>query len=403
MASSSQTPAVRSRFTPRDTLRSAATGMLTRRTRAALSALGIAIGIASIVGVLGITESSKAALLTKIGKLGNLLTVTSGQSLSGTQGHLSLTAVGMVARVGPVQSVTAVGTITGATVFRTDRIDPLLTGGIQVQATDLGLLPAVGAHISHGTFLNKASANYPAVVLGSDAALSLGIATTRPLTPVYIAGRWFTVVGILAPTPLSSEIDRSALIGFPVAQSLLGFDGHPTTLYVRTDPDQTTAVSEVLGRTVSPADPSQARVSAPSDALKAVAAAQGAYTSLFVALGAIALLVGGIGVANVMVMGVLERRGEIGLARALGATRRHVGRQFFVESLLLAFLGGATGTLAGVAASAIAATVQHQPMTFPPAALLGGPTCAVLIGAVAGFYPALRASRLSPTEALRSA
>jgi putative ABC transport system permease protein len=242
--------------------------------------------------------------------------------------------------------------------------------------------------------LNNTTIKYSAVVLGSDAAASLGIDRLDVPIQVWLGNHWFTVVGILKPVALAPEIDRLALIGFPVAHNVLGFDGHPTKLYIRTDPLAATAVRNVLAQTVNPANPDQVQVSRPSDVLAAQAAAKGAYNGLFLGLGAVALLVGGVGIANVIVISVLER--------ALGATRRHVGEQFLSESLMLSLLGGVVGTIIGVAATAGYAMSQHSSIVMPPVALYGGLGAAMAIGAVAGLYPSLRAARLSPTDALRT-
>jgi putative ABC transport system permease protein len=367
-----------------------------------LSALGISIGIASIVGVLGISQSSKSGLLAELGRLGNLLTVQPGQTMFAQSAQLPEVAPGMVGRIGPVTDVTATGTVSNTAVYRNQHIPRVQTGGLQVQAADPGLLATLGAQVAHGTFLNKATIKYPAVVLGAEAASVLGIDRLDVPIQVWLGGRWFTVVGVLKPVALAPEIDRSALVGFPVAKSLLGFDGHPTQLYIRTNPSQVNAVRAVLPQTVDPAHPDQVNVSRPSDVLAAQAKAKGAYNGLFLALGAVALLVGGVGIANVMVISVLERRSEIGLRRALGATRRHVGEQFLSESLLLSAMGGLVGTVIGVAATAAYATSEHWSIVVPPLALYGGLGAALVIGAVAGLYPSLRAARLSPTDALRT-
>jgi putative ABC transport system permease protein len=309
----------------------------------------------------------------------------------------------MVSRIGPVTDVTATGTVSHVAVYRNKHIPAAQTGGIGVKAADPGLLATLGAQLLHGTFLNKATTPYPAVVLGSEAASGLGIDRVEVPTQVWLGGHWFTVVGILKPVALAPEIDHSALVGFPVAQSLLGFDGHPTKLYIRTDPSQVTAVRSVLAQTVDPAHPDQVQVSRPSDVLAAQAAAKGAYNGLLLGLGAVALLVGGVGIANVMVISVLERRSEIGLRRALGATRRHIGMQFLAESLLLSAIGGLAGTVLGVLATGGYALSQHWSIALPALALYGGAVAALAIGAVAGLYPATRAARQSPTDALRTA
>jgi putative ABC transport system permease protein len=287
-----------------------------------------------------------------------------------------------------------------ASVYRTDRIPESESGGISVRAADPELAGTLGAGLAEGAFLNDATARYPAVVLGHVAAQRLGI--DRPGVAVWLGGRWFTVVGVLEPVPLAPEIERSALIGFPVAAEAFGVDGAPGTVYVRTDPDAVDAVRSVLPATADPEHPEEVRVSRPSDALAAKAAADTAFTALLLALGAVALVVGGVGVANVMVVSVLERRSEIGLRRALGATRGDVRAQFLAESLLLSGLGGGGGVVLGTLITAGYALSRSWGVAVPLPALAGGVGAALLIGAMSGLYPAMKAARLAPTEALRS-
>jgi len=375
------------------------TGLRGRPMRAALSALGIAIGIAAMVAVLGISTASRAGLMNEISQLGtNLLTVTPGQSLFGEDAKLPTEAPGMISRIPGVTSVSAVGQISGASVRRTDRIDVSQTNGIAVQATQLDLLENLGGTMRSGTWLNAGTSLYPAVVLGAVAAHRLGI--DGPGEYVYIAGRWFTVLGVINPLVLAPEIDRSALVGWEAAEELLGFDGHPTTIYERSTDESVADVRAVLAATANPENPEQVTISRPSDALTAQLAAASAFNSLFLGLGAVALLVGGVGIANIMVISVLERRQEIGLRRALGATRGHIRLQFLTESVLLSMIGGVTGVVLGLAVTLGYAFYRDWPSVLPTQALVGGVLAAVVVGAVAGLYPARRAARLAPTQAL---
>jgi putative ABC transport system permease protein len=394
-------PSQASRLLPADLLRVGAVGLRTRRLRAALSALGIAIGIASMVAVLGLSASSRQGLLDELDQLGtNLLTVAPGQTLGGGDATLPRAARRSLSRIGGVQQVASVRG-TDATVRRTDKIDPDETGGIAVDAADPGLLATLGGSLSRGRFLNAGSARTPAVVLGSEAAATLGI--DRPGEKVYINGRWWTVLGILRPFGLAADLDRAALVGYAAAVRWLGAERSASTVYLRADEDRVTHVRGLVPSAANPQNPEEVQVSRPSDALAARAAADSALTGLFLGLGAVALLVGGIGIANTMVISVLERRSEIGLRRALGATRGHVRAQFLVESLLLAVAGGAAGILGGALVTGGYARVRGWTSVVPPEAIAGGLAAALLIGAVAGLYPAARAARLSPTEALRSA
>ncbi len=385
-----------------DLARVAFVGLRTRRVRAALSALGIAIGVAAIVAVLGLSRSSQAGLLAEIDKLGtNLLTVTTGQTLFGQTAELPLAAPGMIARVGPVTEVADTGA-TNANVYRSPLIPAVNTNALEVQAASLDLLPVVGATVAHGTFLNAATATEPVCVLGAQAAQLLGIDRVYPGLRVWLGGMWFYVAGILTSATLAPEIDSSVLVGFTAAERHLTLDGHPTTIYVRTVTSQTAAVQAVLGATANPEAPNDVNVSQPSAALTARADAQGALNGLFLGLGAVSLLVGAIGVANIMIISVLERRSEIGLRRALGATKGNIRTQFLAEAILLALLGGAVGIGFGALATAIYAHTKHWATVIPTIAWAGGLAAAFAIGAIAGLLPAIRAARLSPTEALRT-
>jgi putative ABC transport system permease protein len=394
----------RSRLRIGDVLRVGALGLRTRRLRTGLSTLGVAIGIAAMVGVLGLSASSQEDLNAKISALGtNLLQIQAGTGFGRGSGTLPSTAVTMIGRIGPVTAVSSLTTIT-ATVRRTDTISAGITSGIAVFATDPGLLDTLHGQLADGKFFDAATAAYPATVLGSIAAQKLGVTHVADGMRVYIAGQWFAVIGILQPmTQVATGLDRAALVGLPAAEAFITNAAiSPETVYVRTEDAAVNDVRNVLATTVNPATPDEVQVARPSDALAAKQEAKTAFESLLLGLGGVALLVGGIGIANVMVIAVIERRTEIGLRRALGATRAHIRRQFLTEAVLLAGAGGVVGVLLGIVVTAGYAHSQHWKVVIPPVAVVGGLAAAVVIGGIAGLYPAARAARLPPTEALRA-
>jgi putative ABC transport system permease protein len=393
-----------------DLARLATVGLRTGKLRSSLSALGIAIGVAAIVAVLGLSSSSAAALNAEIAALGtNLLTVQPGQNLTGVTAELPAAAPAMIARLPGVYQVQSTGA-TNANVYRSQLIPPIDTNALSVDAATTGLPPAAGTNVVQGTFLNIATAREPVCVLGATAAQLLGIDRVFGGERVWVTGTgangngsmWLYVAGILGPDALSADVDYSVLVGFPFAQSYLSFNGEPTTIYVKATYGHVTSVDSLLANQANPEDPSGVDVSQPSDALVAQADAKGAFSALFLGLGAIALLVGAIGVANIMVISVLERRSEIGLRRALGATRGHIRIQFLAEAIALALLGGVTGIITGAGATAIYAHSKGWATVIPADAWASGLGAALLIGAIAGLWPALRAARMSPTEALWS-
>jgi putative ABC transport system permease protein len=393
---------VPARLRPGDLGRVASVGLRTRRTRAALSALGIAIGVAAIVAVLGLSSSSQAGLLAEIDRLGtNLLIVTNGQGFTGKTAELPLAAPAMISRIYPVEHVAQTGKI-GGSVYRSPLIPSVDTNALSIEAASLNLLGALNIAITQGSYLNAATATEPVAVLGPAAAQRLGIDHIYPGERIWLADQWFYPVGIIGPSTLTPELESAVLVGFAAAKTYLGFDGHPNTIYVRAQNSQVAAVQSVLANTADPEAPNEVNVSLPSQTLVARADAQSALNGLFLGLGAVALLVGAVGVANIMVISVLERRSEIGLRRALGATKGQIRIQFLSEAILLSLAGGAVGIAAGIAATAIYASTKHWAIVIPTLAWAGGLGAALLIGAIAGLLPAIRAARLSPTEALRT-
>ncbi len=391
-----------SKLRPADVVSVGSSGLRTRKMRTALSALGITIGIAAMVGVLGISESSRADLQAQIEALGtNLLSVQPSGGFGGGDGTLPEESVAKVSRIGPVERVADVVEME-QTILRNDVVNPNETGGLSVMAADLDLLATLNGDVSTGVWLDEAKASVPTVVLGSVAAERLAVTEVDQGPMVYIGGEWFAVVGILAPFPLAPDLDRAALIGKPIAASMFEAELNPSIIVLRTRAGSIDQVRSVLGPTVDPQSPDEVSISRPSELLEAQDATESAFTNLFLGLGAVSLLVGGVGIANVMVIAVIERRNEIGLRRALGATRAHIRRQFLTESLILSVIGGLAGVVLGALVTAGYSTAQGWQVVVPPLAIIGGLASAVIIGAIAGLYPAMRAARLAPTEALRA-
>jgi putative ABC transport system permease protein len=389
------------RLPPRELALTALQGLRSRRLRAALSALGIAIGIGAMVAVVGVSSSAQANLLAEIDALGtNLLTVSPGTTFLGANEVLPGTSVPMIAHMPHVLRDAAIYGL-NQSVYRSPLIPAAQTGGIGVDAAGDALPRVVGTTLASGHFLGPVADRFPEVVLGAQAAQVLQITRASGHVEVYLGNHWFTVIGVLRPVALDSSLDSEAFISLPVAERMFGTPPNPSEIYVRAAQSDVLGVSNLLGPTADPQNASGVDIGRPSDALEARAAAKGQFTTLLLGLGAVALLVGAIGIANIMVISVLERRGEIGLRRALGATRRHIVLQFLAESALLAAIGGLAGLALGAGATEVYAATKHEPFVVPLYALIAAPASGFLIGAVAGLYPATKAARLSPTEALR--
>ncbi|MDA9845898.1 ABC transporter permease [Acidimicrobiia bacterium] len=376
-------------------------GVRARRGRAALTSIGIGIGIAAIVAVTGISASGRADLLATLESLGtNLIKASPQAGFFGTQEKLPDGVVGMVERIGPVEEVTST-TQTDLIVRRSDFISEFEGGGISTIVTSPELLKVVGGNLIEGRFIQDGLSNIPVTVLGSVTASRLGINTLETPTKILIGNEWFGVVGILDELKIHPDLDRSVFIGYGVAKTLFDIDKEPTTIYVRANPTYIEDVVEVIAPSMNPENPDQVQVSRPSDALEAQEAADAAFTNLLLGLGSVALLVGGVAIANVMVMSVLERRMEIGVRRSIGATRKEIRYQFLLESIVLSGIGGLVGVVLGTGVTLGYTNYTDIVFSIPVSQVLGAILLALLIGAISGVYPAIKASKIQPAEAVR--
>ena len=376
-------------------------GVKARKGRAALTSIGIGIGIAAIVAVSGIAASGSADLLSTLESLGTNLVKASPQAgFFGTQEELPEGVIGMVERIGPVEEVTST-TQTDLLVRRSNFISEFEGGGISTIVTSSELLNVIGGKLSEGRFITEGLADLPVTVLGSVTAKRLGITNLSKPTKILIDDEWFGVIGIVEELKIHPDLDRSVFIGYGAAKKLFDINEEPTTIYLRANPTFIEDVVEVIAPSMNPENPDQVEVSRPSDALEAQQAVEASFTNLLLGLGSVALLVGGVAIANVMVMSVLERRMEIGVRRSIGATRREIRYQFLLESVVLSGIGGLVGVMLGSLITLAYTNYTNIVFSIPVWQILGAVVLALLIGAISGVYPAIKASKIQPAEAVR--
>ena len=376
-------------------------GVKARKGRAALTSIGIGIGIAAIVAVSGIAASGSADLLSTLESLGTNLVKASPQAgFFGTQEELPEGVIGMVERIGPVEEVTST-TQTDLLVRRSNFISEFEGGGISTIVTSSELLNVIGGNLSEGRFITDGLSDLPVTVLGSVTAKRLGITNLSQPSKILIDDEWFGVIGIIEELKIHPDLDRSVFIGYGAAKKLFDINEEPTTIYLRANPTFIEDVVEVIAPSMNPENPDQVEVSRPSDALEAQQAVEASFTNLLLGLGSVALLVGGVAIANVMVMSVLERRMEIGVRRSIGATRREIRYQFLLESIVLSGIGGLVGVMLGSLITLAYTNYTNIVFSIPVWQILGAVVLALLIGAISGVYPAIKASKIQPAGAVR--
>lgn len=371
-------------------------GIRTRTLRSALAALGIVLSIATIVLVTAIPASSQAALDERLTALG---TDTLRVDTAGGDDPVTLppAAAAMLERIGPVTHAATVENLHVGVrrVSEQQYPDPVITA----LAVDGALLAAVHGRVAHGRGLPPGA--LPEVVLGSHAAARLGLATLPARTvTIDVGGVRCGVVGVLAPTPLAVDLESSVLMTSASAERFLHASAHPTGAFLTADEDSLGALRSVVASTLSPEVPGSVVVSRPSAALAAKRETNQAFEGLFLGLASVALLVGGIGIADTMFVSVLERRREIGLRRALGARRADILAQFLLEAVVLGVVGGVAGLAVGAASGAAWSASRGWPLVVPLQDALLALAASVVVAAIAGLAPSVRAARQSPVSAL---
>ena len=397
----------RSKLRARDALSLGTLGLRTRKGRTAMAAIGIAIGVASLVALVGIINSGEADAQRDLLDQGiDVLELTPGTSFADEPELLPGAAAAIDTHMRDLVDVVASIRRVPATLRKTDFIPEVETGGIRlfsVNEDDLDLLVPLRGGVAHGRFHDAATVRVPTVVLGADTAEVLGFDELYANPTVHISGNEFAVIGVLEPFTISQglTLNRAALIGSPVAENLFDADDNPERIWVQTDLDVIEMVRELLPRQANPEAPGEVSVS--SLDLEAREIISENFESLLSLLVVVIIVVGAIGVGNIMLISVLERRGEIGVRRALGAQKKHIAVQFLIESMLLTLLGGLAGIAVGLAVVTATTRVLDWPMTVQLSFIGVGLAVTLGVGLVAGLYPAWRASRMDPAEAVRPA
>lgn len=387
-----------------DLLHSAWIGATGRRSRTVLAALGIALGIAAYVALSGIAASNQSALLARLDALGaNLQVVTPGQDAARQPIPLPQYAPRTLARQPQVERVGVFDTTPeNVRIFKNELVPKSNGNALALSVMRPGALDALGASLTQGHGIDADNEHLPVAVLGSEAAYRLGV--TGVGDRVLIDDAWYGVVGILDPVPQARSFDSSVIIGSKYAKAHYPDQaktiGRISAIYVRTKPGDAEALRRMLAHAANLTG-SGVSVNASADLSEARNTTDDSLTTLGLMIGVIALAVGGMSIANMMIVTVMERRGEIGLRRALGATPGAIRMQFVTEAAMLSAFGGLAGIGIGAGTAMAVAVSAHQPMALDWGSLPLAWCAAVLVGILAGIYPASRAARLTPTEALR--
>jgi macrolide transport system ATP-binding/permease protein len=397
------------RMLPRDLAAEAIAGLLARPARVALTVLGTVIGVGALVATLGLSKTAGNQIVGRFDALSATDVVVSPSARAGGAGAAVL-PWDAESRLRRLNGVAAAGTLSdvdvrGALVRSVPINDPLAAGAIQLpmKAASPGLFRAVHARLATGRLFDAGHSRRAdrVIVLGPNAARRLGITRIDQQPAVFVGDRLYAVIGLLSGVRRHASLLGAAIVPEGTARREFGLRA-PALAQVETRIGAVELIVRQAPVALSPVDPGLVKVASPPDPRQLRGEVKNDLNALFLLLGGVSLLVGAIGIANVTLVSVLERVGEIGLRRALGAGRRHIAAQFLLESTAMGLAGGVMGASLGtLVIVGVSATKTWTPV-LDPWVPLGAPALGALIGLISGTYPSLRAASLEPVEALRA-
>ncbi|WP_132189886.1 MULTISPECIES: ABC transporter permease [Kribbella] len=393
----------------RDLLDEALAGVAARPTRLILTTLGTVLGIAALVGTVGLGQTAAGQITQRFDLAAATRVVVQPDDKGGQEGEAA-TQLPWDApeRIARLNGVDAAGTVSqlevGDDLVRSVAgLDGQKEGhALQVMAGSPGLFDAVRGGLKTGRFFDAGHDNRGdrVVVLGKNAAERLGINRIDSQPAIFLGDQAYTVIGILDSVSGRAELLDAVIM--PNGAAKLAYDLEaPDAVEIRTAVGAAQLIAGQAPVAIDPNNPSALKVDAPPKQGGVRTGVESDLNALFLLLGAVALLVGGLGIANVTLLSVLERVSEIGLRRALGAARRHVAAQFLVESVIVGFLGGLLGTAVGVLLTVGVSWFRDWTPILDSRLSLGAPLLGAVIGLIAGTYPAWKASAIQPITALR--
>ncbi len=389
----------------RDLISVAFGGLLARKVRTVLLLMGPVIGVAAIVAAVGLTDSAKGDLKAKVAQLGtNLIEAKAASSFGSQNPTLPKDAVRRAEQVKTVEKVASVVQLTDIIVSPYPQAKAKYeTTPIPVVATDTRLPNVLEVPLTSGRWITASDNEngVRAVVIGSGLANELGYLPGESRT-IDLADKPYGVIGVLGKVELDPSLDNAAFISFASAdKDFVKEEVLPTKLYVRSTDGTEQVTSDALRIAIALGGPKEVATEIKAEALELAAQSDRQLQIIVASMGLLAIIVGGIGIANVMSISVIQRSTEIGIRRALGHTRRTIAQQFLLEAMVVGFVGGILGVMLGAFSILVGVWISGWVFVLqtwiPPA----GVVLAMVVSIIAGLYPARRAAKLEPLETLR--